>query len=121
MDFQRLRYFVAVAEELNFSRAAERLRMAQPPLSYGIRRLEEELGAQLFHRTKRSVRLTEAGRLLLSEARDLLLHAEQTARVVHRVGQGEVGRLSVGFVPSAANRILPPLLRTPLSALRRSR
>jgi DNA-binding transcriptional LysR family regulator len=107
-----LRYFVVVAEELNFSRAAERLHMAQPPLSYQIKRLEEELGAQLFHRTKRSVRLTDAGRLLLEEARGLLVHAEQTASVVHRVGQGEVGRLSVGFVPSAANRILPPLLRT---------
>jgi DNA-binding transcriptional LysR family regulator len=111
MNFQRLRYFVVVAEELNFSRAAERLRMAQPPLSYQIKRLEEELGVQLFHRTKRSVRLTDAGRLLLVEARGLLVHAEQTASVVHRVGQGEVGRLTVGFVPSAANRVLPPILR----------
>ena len=111
MNFQRLRYFVAVAEELNFSRAAERLHMAQPPLSYQIKRLEDELGAQLFFRTKRSVRLTEAGRLLLAEARGLLVHAEQTASVVHRVGQGEVGRLTVGFVPSAANRVLPPILR----------
>ena len=112
MNFQRLRYFVVVAEELNFSRAAERLHMAQPPLSYQIKRLEEELGAQLFHRTKRNVRLTDAGRLLLEEARGLLIHAEHTASVVHRVGQGKVGRLSVGFVPSAANRILPPVLRT---------
>src|SRR5215211_5157308 len=111
MNFQRLRYFVVVAEELNFSRAAERLRMAQPPLSYQIKRLEEELGVQLFYRTKRSVRLTDAGRLLLVEARGLLVHAEQTASVVHRVGQGEVGRLTVGFVPSAANRVLPPILR----------
>ena len=111
MNFQRLRYFVAVAEELSFSRAAERLHMAQPPLSYQIKRLEEELGTQLFYRTKRSVRLTDAGRLLLAEARGLLVHAEQTASVVHRVGQGEVGRLSVGFVPSAANRVLPPVLR----------
>jgi DNA-binding transcriptional LysR family regulator len=111
MNFQRLRYFVAVAEELNFSRAAERLRMAQPALSYQIKHLEEELGVQLFHRTKRSVRLTDAGRLLLVEARGLLVHAEQTASVVHRVGQGEVGRLTVGFVPSAANWVLPPVLR----------
>jgi DNA-binding transcriptional LysR family regulator len=111
MNFQRLRYFVAVAEELNFSRAAERLRMAQPTLSYQIKRLEEELGAQLFYRTKRSVRLTDAGRLLLVEARSLLFHAEQAASVVHRVGQGEVARLRIGFVPSAANRVLPPILR----------
>src|SRR3712207_6608587 len=112
MNFQRLRYFVVVAEELNFSRAPERLHMAQPPLSYQLKRLEEGLGAQLFHRTKRSVRLTAAGRLLLAEARGLLVHAEHTASVVHRVGPGEVGRLSVGFVPWAANRILPPRLRT---------
>src|SRR5215213_5916509 len=111
MNFQRLRYFVAVAEELNFSRAAERLRMAQPPLSYQIKRLEEELGAQLFYSKKRSVRLTDAGRMLLGEARSLLVHAEQMASVVHRVGQGEVGRLAIGFVPSAANRVLPPILR----------
>ncbi|AHY46998.1 Transcriptional regulator [Rubrobacter radiotolerans] len=111
MNLQRLRYFVAVAEELSFTRAAEQLHMAQPPLSYQIRQLEEELGAQLFYRNKRNVRLTDAGRLLLEEARGLLVHAEQTASVVHRVGQGEVGRLSVGFVPSAANRLLPPLLR----------
>ena len=91
MNFQRLRYFVTVAEELNFSRAAERLRMGQPPFSYQIKRLEEELGAQLFHRAKRSVRLTDAGRLLLAEARSLLVHAEQTANVVHRVGQGATG------------------------------
>ncbi len=72
MNFQRLRYFVVVAEELSFSRAAERLHMAQPPLSYQIKRLEEEFEAQLFHRTKRSVRLTDAGRLLLAELRELL-------------------------------------------------
>ncbi|TCJ16002.1 LysR family transcriptional regulator [Rubrobacter taiwanensis] len=111
MNLQRLRYFVVVAEELSFTRAAERLHMAQPPLSYQIRQLEEELGARLFYRNKRNVRLTEAGRLLLEEARRLLVHAEQAASVVQRAGQGEVGRLSVGFVPSAANRILPPLLR----------
>jgi DNA-binding transcriptional LysR family regulator len=85
--------------------------MAQPPLSYQIKRLEEELGAQLFYRTKRSVRLTGAGHLLLGEARDLLVHAEQTASMVHRVGQGEVGQLRVGFVPSAANWVLPPIVR----------
>lgn len=112
MNLQRLQYFVAVAEELSFSRAAEKLHMAQPPLSYQIKQLEEELGAQLLQRTKRKVELTEAGRLLLEEAQSLLVHARQAASVVNRVGQGEVGRLSVGFVPSAANRLMPPLLRT---------
>ena len=111
MDLRRLRYFVAVAEELSFSRAARRLHMAQPPLSYQIQRFEEELGAQLFDRSKRSIRPTEAGRLLLREAPRLLAHAGQVASMVRRVGQGEVGRLSLGFVPSAANGILPPLLR----------
>src|SRR5215211_6348538 len=111
MNFQRLRYFVVVAEELNFSRAAERLRMAQPPLSYHIKRLGEGPGERLFYLPKPTVRLTDAGRLLLVETRGLLVHAEQTASVVHRVGQGEVGRLTVGFVPSAANRVLPLILR----------
>ncbi len=110
LDIRRLRYFLVIAEELNFSRAAERLHMAQPPLSYHIKVLEERLGVQLFERMRRGVRLTDAGHLLYEEARRILIQLEQTARMVERVGAGEVGRLSIGFVPSASNAVLPPLL-----------
>lgn len=110
MDLRRLRYFVVVAEEQNFSRAAERLHMAQPPLSDQIKRLEKALGVKLFDRSSRGARLTEAGELLLGEARRLLVQADQTAEMVRRVGEGEVGRLTLGFVPSASNSVLPPVL-----------
>ena len=110
MDLRRLRYFVVVAEELNFSRAAERLHMAQPPLSSQIKHLENDLGVLLFDRTGRGVRLTEAGKVLLEEARRVLAQLEQTARMIERVGSGQVGRLSLGFVPSATNEVLPPFL-----------
>lgn len=111
MELRRLRYFVAVAEELNFSRAAQRLRMAQPPLSSQIKKLERELGVRLFDRTGRSVRLTEAGRMLLEEARGIFIHVEQTVRTVQEAGHGEIGRLSLGFIPAASNDILPEILR----------
>jgi DNA-binding transcriptional LysR family regulator len=110
MDLRRLRYFVVAAEELNFSRAAERLRIAQPPLSSQIKQLENELGVLLFDRTGRGVRLTDSGHVLLEEARRIFIQLEQTARIVERVGSGKVGRLSLGFVPSATNEVLPPLL-----------
>lgn len=111
MDLRRLRYFVVVAEELNFSRAAERLHMAQPPLSAQIKHLEAELEARLFDRLGRGVRLTEAGRLLLDEARRIFVQIEGTENMVRRVSNGEVGRLTIGFVPSATNNILPAFLR----------
>lgn len=111
MDLRRLRYFVAVAEERSFNRAAQRLHMAQPPLSSQIKQLEKELGVLLFERTSRGVRITDAGELLLEEARRIFVQVDQTVRVVQRVGQGEVGRLTIGFVPSASNETLPPILR----------
>ncbi len=111
MELRRLRYFLAVAEEQNFSRAAERLRMAQPPLSDQIKRLEKDLEVRLFDRTSRGARLTAAGRLLLVEARRILAQADRTSEMIRRVGNGEVGRLTLGFVPSASNAVLPPLLR----------
>jgi DNA-binding transcriptional LysR family regulator len=111
MELRRLRYFVAVAEESSFNRAARRLRMAQPPLSSQIKRLEAELGVLLFERTSRGVRMTEAGELLLVEARRIFAQVEGAIRVVRRVGHGEVGRLTLGFVPSSSNETLPTVLR----------
>ena len=110
MDLRRLRYFVAVAEESSFNRAAVRLHMAQPPLSAQIKNLEEELGVLLFERSSRGVRITEAGEVLLEEARRIFVQVDQTVSLVRRVGQGEVGRLTLGFVPSASNETLPPIL-----------
>jgi DNA-binding transcriptional LysR family regulator len=111
IDLRRLYYFVVVAEELHFTRAAERLHIAQPPLSYHIQQLELELGVQLFARTRHQVRLTDAGRTLLSEAYRLFGQVEQMVRTVQRVGHGEVGLLNLGFVPSASNTTLPSILR----------
>ena len=111
MDLRRLRYFVVVAEELSFSRAAQRLRISQPPLSNQIKQLEEELGVQLFKRSSRGVRMTDSGEVLLGDARRIFVQLEQTTRVVQRVGHGEVGRLTLGFVPSASNEVLPSILR----------
>ncbi|RAY16420.1 LysR family transcriptional regulator [Actinomadura craniellae] len=111
MEIRHLRYFTVVAEELSFTRAARRLHMAQPPLSTQIRLLEQELGVPLFDRSQRAIKLTEAGRALLPEARRLLADLEQTARLVRRAGDGGIGRLGIGFVPSAANGDLPGMLR----------
>jgi DNA-binding transcriptional LysR family regulator len=110
LDPRRLRYFVVLAEELNFTRAARRLHMAQPPLSKQIRQLEVELGAQLFERLGRGVRLTESGQLLLGEARRILAQMERTQGLIQRAGRGEVGQIILGFTPSAANDVLPPIL-----------
>jgi DNA-binding transcriptional LysR family regulator len=112
MELRRLRYFVAVAEELSFNRAAQKLHISQPPLSNQIKQLEEELGVLLFERSSRGVRMTEAGELLLDEARRIFVQVDQTVNVVRRVGHGEVGRLTLGFVPSASNEVLPPILHT---------
>jgi DNA-binding transcriptional LysR family regulator len=112
MELRRLRYFVAVAEELSFNRAAQRLHISQPPLSNQIKRLEEELGVRLFDRSSRGVQMTDAGELLLEEARRIFVQVDQTVRTVQHVGYGEVGHLTLGFVPSASNEVLPPILRT---------
>jgi DNA-binding transcriptional LysR family regulator len=109
--YRRLGYFVAVAEELSFTRAAQRLHMAQPPLSQQIALLEKEVGTPLFDRSRRTIRLTAAGAALLPEARRLLTDLDETVRMVRSVGDGTVGRLTVGFVPSAINGVLPDLLR----------
>jgi DNA-binding transcriptional LysR family regulator len=111
IELRHLRYFVAVAEELHFGRAAERVGIAQPPLSQQIQRLERDLGIQLFTRTKRRVQLTEAGAVLLREARATLAQADRAVDAVQRAARGEVGRLDIGFVGSATFAVLPPLLR----------
>lgn len=111
MELRHLRYFIAVAEELHFSRAAARLRMAQPPLSQQIRQLEGELGVVLLHRTKRHVELTTAGEAFLEEARRVLAQTERAMRAARRAAHGETGHLSIGFVPSADLDVLPRVLR----------
>jgi DNA-binding transcriptional LysR family regulator len=110
-ELRHLRYFVVVAEELNFSRAATRLHMAQPPLSVAIRQLEQELGTDLFQRTTREVRLTEAGRVLLDGARRTLAEADRAVTAAKRAGAGELGQLTVGFSWSARFETLPALGR----------
>ena len=102
VELRHLRYFVAVAEELNFSRAAGRMYLSQPALSQQIRKLERELGVSLFHRTKNHVELTEAGLALLKGARTVLVLVEQTARETREVGGVENRHLKVGF-PEYAN------------------
>lgn len=101
MELRHLRYFIAVAEELHFGRAAELLGISQPPLSQQIQALEEELGARLFERTNRRVALTEAGRLFLVEARQVLAQVGQATDVARRAQRGELGELKVGFTSSA--------------------
>ena len=112
IELRHLIYFIAVAEELHFGRAAERLFIAQPPLSQQIQRLEKELGALLFRRTKRSVELTEAGAVFLEEARRTVAQAELAVSTARRAQRGEVGRLEIGFVASATYLSLPEALRT---------
>ena len=111
VELRHLRYFVAVAEELHFHRAAERLHISQPPLSQQIRALETELGVELLRRNRRRVELTEAGTAFLGEARAILTRVQQAGDLARRVARGEVGKLSVGFVGSAMYATLPEILR----------
>lgn len=97
MELRHLQYFLVLAEDLNFSRAAERLHIAQPSLSQQIRQLETELETELFDRSVRPIRLTNAGQLLLRNATSIVTDAEETAREVRRAGRGEVGRLRIGY------------------------
>jgi DNA-binding transcriptional LysR family regulator len=111
IELRQLRYFVTVAEELHFGRAAKRLHMTQPPLSQTILALENTVCAKLFDRNRRGVALTAAGEALLPEARSLLLHAAALPELVQRAAAGESGRLSLGFVSIADYSVLPPALR----------
>lgn len=111
MELRHLRYFVTVAEELHFGRAAERLQMTQPALSKQIAGLEKELNVQLFARTKRTVQLTLAGQVLFEQAKDLLSQVDEIIQLVKRTASGEEGTLTIGFTATAASTVLPALVR----------
>ena len=111
VELRHLRYFVAVAEELNFSRAAERMHMAQPPLSAAIRQLERDVGVELFLRTTREVKLTDAGRAFLEGARRTLADAERAAEDAKRAAAGEIGQLRIAYSWSTRFGTLPALGR----------
>lgn len=110
MELRHLRYFVAVAEELNFTRAAERLFTSQPSLSEQVRNLEEEVGAALLRRTKRKVELTDAGRVFLDEARTVLRQAEQALTRARQAAQQAAQTIRIGFVPCAEVMVFPHVL-----------
>lgn len=117
MELRHLRYFVAVAEHRHFGRAAERLHMAQPPLSQQIRQLEAELGVTLLNRTTRRVDLTPAGAAYLEHARDILAAVDAAGEEASRIAAGRAGRLMVGCVGSATYSLLPALAKALRSEL----
>lgn len=111
MEFRHIRYFVAVAEEFSFTRAAKRLGIAQPPLSQQIKQLEDYIGAKLFQRAKRGVTLTNAGTAFLDHAYRILRAAEEAALSAKRIHNGESGHLTVGYMDYTSYTFLPPLIR----------
>jgi DNA-binding transcriptional LysR family regulator len=111
MELRHLRYFITVAEELHFGRAAARLHIAQPPLSQQIRRLEQELHVPLLRRTSRHVELTPVGRLFLLEARQTVAQADRAIRIAQRASRGEIGQLFVGCTPWADFTSGPQVIR----------
>jgi len=111
LELRHLRYFVAVAEELHFGRAARRLGITQPPLSLQIQRLETELGVRLFERTNRRVELTPAGKALLAEGRHVLADFDNAANAARRAARGETGSLTVAFAASVMFLSLPRIIR----------
>jgi DNA-binding transcriptional LysR family regulator len=109
VELRHLRYFVAVAEERHFGRAAERLHIAQPPLSQQVRRLEAELGEPVLYRTTRSVELSPAGEVLLERGREILAAVDSAIADARRAARGEYGRLAIGFTGSSTYALLPAL------------
>jgi DNA-binding transcriptional LysR family regulator len=112
MELRRLKCFIAVAQCLHFGRAAQHVNIVQSAVSQQIKLLEEELGVKLLKRSRHRVELTEAGRVLLIEARHVVQHTEEAARRTRDAGAGKVGRLRLGFVDNALWAVLPPILRT---------
>lgn len=111
MELKHLRAFLILAEELHFSRAAQKLHIVQPALSMQIKALETEIGVRLLERDKRHVQLTDAGKLFLTEARATLDQAEKAITTAQRAQRGEIGKLRIAFVSSVIPRILPALIR----------
>jgi DNA-binding transcriptional LysR family regulator len=112
MELRHFRYFIAVAEELHFGRAAERLHIAQSALSQQILSLESELGVSLFHRTKRQVQLTASGVVFLEDARSIIGQVGQAIERSQRVARGEIGHLRIGFTILSLHSVLPPILQS---------
>jgi DNA-binding transcriptional LysR family regulator len=110
VELRHLRYFRAVGEALNFTKAATRLRVAQPALSRQIHDPEDEIGVNLLHRSSRGVTLTAEGKLLLKEVRELLKHADESVERVRALARGEYGELHIGYAPVPTTEILPPTL-----------
>ena len=110
MELRHLRYFLAVGEALNFTKAASQLRVAQPALSRQVQDLEEEIGVDLMKRSPRGVTLTAEGKIFLDEVRELLKRADESVEKVRALARGEYGELHVGYAPSPTVEILPPAL-----------
>jgi len=111
MEIRHLRYFIAVAEELHFGRAAQRLNICQPPLSQQIKDLERELGALLFHRKKKRISLTEAGAAFLEDAGEILKRVELASERARSIARGAVGRIKMGLVMPALDTFVPTAIR----------
>ncbi|NDV27900.1 LysR family transcriptional regulator [Desulfovibrio sp. JC010] len=112
MELRQLRYFIAVAEELHFGRAARRVHIAQPPFSQQIKSLEEEIGARLLERNSRKVRLTNEGRYFYKQAMDIMAHVEEATATAGRMAKGEYGNVRVGFLEIAMDSLLPEAVRS---------
>jgi DNA-binding transcriptional LysR family regulator len=112
IDTKRLQYFIAVAEELHVGRAADRMGIAQPPLSRHIQTMEQDLGAQLFHRGRNAISLTQAGERFYQRVTEILGYLEDAEIEARRIAQGAEGRLRIGFVGSATYGILPSIIKS---------
>ena len=112
MELRHLKYFVAVAEELHFGRAAEKVQITQPVISDQIRRLEQELGVKLFFRTKRIVELTEPGKIFFKDAKQILERVDRAVSAVQKAECGELGSLIIGYTGPALYTLLPKIIRT---------
>ena len=111
MELRQIRYFIAVAEESSFSEASRRLFVSQPPITRQVRQLEEELGVQLFVRSQKGVKLTDAGTVFLEEARQVLTHTRLAAERSQAAGQGQIGKLEIGYFGSPIYSVIPAVVR----------